>query len=249
MDIITDLAGGFVGPGTPSVDNRSGSMGLSTDPPTLYGVGLGPGDPGLVTRRAEEVIRSVPVVMVPFVGASSRAARVVRELDPEAVIVGYPAPMTRDEREREKAYREAARIAEELLEEHGRVAVCNLGDITLYSTFWHLVDRLRLDVRVSLVPGVPAGLLCAARVGRPLVMGDERLLVCTREPPERLLDGVDAVILYKPTERGIRLLLERGFRVYLCRSLGFPEEEVRRVREPERPGYLCTVIALREGEG
>ncbi|MHC1580821.1 MAG: precorrin-2 C(20)-methyltransferase [Methanopyraceae archaeon] len=217
---------------------------MSTGRPTLYGVGLGPGDPDLVTLRAAEVIRRVPVVMVPFVGASSRAAEVVKSLNPEAVIVGYQAPMTRDRREREKAYRKAARIAEELLREHGEVAVCSLGDVTLYSTFWHVVRWLRVDVNVELIPGIPAGLLCAVRIGRPLVMGNDRLLVCTREPPDRL-DDVDAVILYKPIKRGIRRLLEEGFDVYLCRELCFPGEEVKKIEEPEDPGYLCTVVGIR----
>ncbi|WP_456482338.1 precorrin-2 C(20)-methyltransferase [Methanopyrus sp.] len=219
---------------------------MNTGAPTLYGVGLGPGDPDLLTCKAVEVIKKVPVTMVPFVGAKSRAAMVVRAVDPEATVVGYHAPMTRDPEERDRAYSKAAETLTELLERFHEVAVCNLGDPTLYATFWHIVERIPLeDFEIELVPGIPACLLCAARIGRPLAMGSDKVLICTREPPEDL-ESVDTVVLYKPTRRGVERLLEKGFEVYTCRELGFGEERVERVDEAGfELGYLCTVIAFR----
>ncbi len=210
---------------------------------------MGPGDPDLLTRKAIEIIKKVPVTVVPFVGAESRAARIVRAVDPEATVVGYYAPMTRDPKERDRAYSQAARTLAELLERFHEVAICNLGDPTLYATFWHIVERIPLeDFEVELVPGIPAGLLCAARIGRPLAMGSDRVLICTREPPERL-ESADTVILYKPTRRGIERLLREGFEVYACRELGFEGERVERVNGAEfEPNYLCTIVALRHSE-
>ncbi|WP_456454405.1 precorrin-2 C(20)-methyltransferase [Methanopyrus sp.] len=219
---------------------------MNTGAPTLYGVGLGPGDPDLLTRKAIKIIKKVPVVMVPFVGAESRAARIVRAVDPEATVVGYYAPMTRDPEERDRAYSKAAKTLAKLLERFHEVAVCNLGDPTLYATFWHIVERIPLeDFEIELVPGIPAGLLCAARIGRPLAMESDKVLICTREPPEDL-ESTDTVILYKPTRRGIERLLRKGFEVYACRDLGFKGERVERVSAAEfEPNYLCTIVALR----
>ncbi|WP_457614144.1 precorrin-2 C(20)-methyltransferase [Methanopyrus sp.] len=203
----------------------------------------------MLTRRAIKIIKKVPVTVVPFVGTESRAARIVRAVDPEATVVGYHAPMTRDPKERDRAYSKAAKTLAGLLKRFYEVAICNLGDPTLYATFWHIVERIPLEnFEIELVSGIPAGLLCAARIGRPLAMGSDKVLICTREPPERL-GSADTVILYKPTRQGIERLLREGFEVYACRELGFEGERVERVNGEEfEPNYLCTIVALRDSE-
>ncbi len=203
-----------------------------------------------MTRRAEELVKGLPVLMAPFVGSRSRAAEVVLEINPDATIVGFNAPMTRDPEERDEEYGKAARTAEELLKEFGEVGMVTLGDPTLYSTVWHVVTRMRTEFELRLVPGVPAFLCCSAKARVPLTLDVGSCAIRTRSPEDEDLGAFDAIALYKPDPEGALKLLESGYRVFLCRNLGWNDEEVVELKtedDVERiRGYLCTVIGIRE---
>ncbi len=225
-------------------------MSRDNDAPTLYGIGLGPGDPDLVTRRAEELVKGLPVLMAPFVGGRSRAAEVVLEINPDATVVGFNAPMTRDPEERDREYGKAAATAEDLLREFDEVGMVTLGDPTLYSTVWHVVTRMRTEFNLELVPGIPAFLCCSARAGVPLTLDVGSCAIRTRSPEDEDLDAFEAIALYKPDPEGVARLLDAGYRVFLCRNLGWEGEEVVELKTEEDlekiRGYLCTVIGIRE---
>jgi precorrin-2/cobalt-factor-2 C20-methyltransferase len=121
---------------------------------TLYGVGLGPGDSGLVTVRGREVLRDADVVYSP--GRLSRT--VATQHVPEDRIGDLDFPMTRDPDELRRAWKEAAaEIAPQARE--GTAAFVTLGDPNVYSTFGHLRRTLAAfhdDVDLEIVPGVSA---------------------------------------------------------------------------------------------
>lgn len=155
----------------------------------IYGVGVGPGDPGLLTVRAVEVLQQVTAVMTPAPkrGGESLAYDIARTHLPAtcAVVHGH-FPMTEDAETLRAAWDEAAAGLLRLAAAAPPVAFITLGDAMLYSTWSYLltaIRRLAPDVAVETVPGVTAMAACAAAVGRPLAEGRDPLLVWPDEPP------------------------------------------------------------------
>lgn len=151
----------------------------------LVGVGVGPGDPELVTVKAARVLREAGVVLVPVLDGVTETGRA------ESVISQYVAAGRirrlsfalndrggRTER-RTSAWRHAAQaVADAFAEGHGTVAFGTLGDPSLYSTFSYLAQTVRElvpEVTVELVPGITAMQDLAARAGVSLAEGTEPL--------------------------------------------------------------------------
>ncbi|MFB6101490.1 MAG: cobalt-factor II C(20)-methyltransferase [Haloplanus sp.] len=163
---------------------------------TLYGVGLGPGDAGLVTVRGRDVLASADVVYSP--GRLSRA--VATEHVPESRIGDLDFPMTRDEDELRRAWKAAAaEIAPRARE--GTVAFVTLGDPNVYSTFGHLrrtLEAFHPDVDLTVVPGVSAVTAFAAALGVEVAAGSSLAL---REAARGAAPtGPDRMILFKVTD-------------------------------------------------
>jgi len=155
----------------------------------IHGVGVGPGDPGLLTVRAVDVLRSAGAVLAPAPhrGGDSLALSIVRPYLPAGCEVHTAHfPMTERRGELRVAWDEAAALLLRLAAAGAPVAFITLGDAMLYSTWSYLhaaVRRLAPDADVRTVPGVTAMSACAAAVGRPLAEGREPLLVWPDEPP------------------------------------------------------------------
>lgn len=180
----------------------------STPPPgTLYGVGLGPGDPELMTFKAAGVVARVDVLAVPVKakGADSFAGAIVRgHLRPGHTVLELVFPMRSDpEVLRPHWERGAARLAEHLL--HGRdVAFLCEGDPFTYGTFIHIfgqIARDHPDVPVEVVPGVSAFHAAAAATLTPLAAADDRVAVLPAtygvDVVGPLLERFDTVVLLK----------------------------------------------------
>ncbi|MCC8190425.1 MAG: precorrin-2 C(20)-methyltransferase [Planctomycetes bacterium] len=138
----------------------------------LYGVGVGPGDPGLLTLKAVETIRQCPVVAAP---RTPRGGTAALDIAREAVDIGGKEIVFLDfAMRRDPAVRAAAhRVSVERLRPHldaGRsVATLALGDVSLYASFRYLADRLRREgYAIRMVPGVPSFCAAAARLGTSL---------------------------------------------------------------------------------
>jgi precorrin-2/cobalt-factor-2 C20-methyltransferase len=118
---------------------------------TLYGVGLGPGDPDLVTVRGKRVLERVDRIYAP----GDLAARRAGAYAPAERIEQLSFPMTRDEEALEAAWAAAAETVAPVAA-HGEAAFVTIGDPKVYSTFAHLERALESDhdVEVQAVPGV-----------------------------------------------------------------------------------------------
>ncbi|MHB8793674.1 MAG: precorrin-2 C(20)-methyltransferase [Thermoleophilia bacterium] len=169
---------------------------------TLYGVGVGPGDPGLVTLRAVEVIRQVPTVAFPVnkEGAGSRAYDAVAGHLPESTTrLPLLMPMTRDRQLLESAHDAAVEAVVAAAADGRDVACLALGDPLFYSTFGYLAERFPGPVDV--VGGVSAISAMAAALGQPLADGDTPMVVVTGKAHDALRSALamDAsVVVIKP---------------------------------------------------
>lgn len=169
----------------------------------LRGVGLGPGDPGLITRRAAALIGAASVVAYPsLAGGDSLARAIAADLIPTgAREIRIDLPMTRDRAPAQAAYDAgAARIAEVLAEGEDVVCLCE-GDPLFYGSFMYLMARLRPRFAVEVVPGVTSLTACAAAAGLPLAARDAVLTILPGTLPDAAirerLRGADTVALMK----------------------------------------------------
>lgn len=227
----------------------------------LVGVGVGPGDPELVTVKGVRVLVEADLVVVPVMDpheqgraeatvrahvTHDRLRRLVFALDDR----GGPTA------ERLSAWEAAAdAVAEQLLERGGTVAFATIGDPNVYSTFTYLADAVRErvpDVGVETVPGITAMQDLAARSGTVLCEGTESLallpLTAGVEAFEEALAHFDSVVAYKGGRHMPAVLdvLRRSDRldgaVYGA-ALGLPDQQVGAAADaPPSAPYLSTVL-------
>jgi precorrin-2/cobalt-factor-2 C20-methyltransferase len=176
----------------------------------LYGIGLGPGDPELLTVKAVRLIQTAPVISY-FAKAGRRGnARgiVDRWLTGSPTEIPLHYPMTTEHAFDSPVYVTALAAFYEaavgLLSAHldaGRdVALLSEGDPLFYGSFMHMLIRLRGRYSVTLVPGVTGMAGCWAAAGEPMTWGDDTLLVLPGTLPlaaltERLRTTDSAVIM------------------------------------------------------
>jgi precorrin-2/cobalt-factor-2 C20-methyltransferase len=158
----------------------------------LVGVGVGPGDPELMTTRALRVLRQADRVFAPAtaVDAVGRAESIVRQSCPDVVVERLPFEMGCSPAARAGALDAAAARLVDCVDAGERVAFITLGDPNIYSTFSVVAEAVRArrpDVAVETVPGVMAFQDLAARTGAVLTSGTEQLSLVTA------LDGADAL--------------------------------------------------------
>lgn len=219
----------------------------------LTGVGVGPGDPELLTVKAVRVLREADVVVVPVLrlDEEGRAERTVRSnVDREVVRLvfalddrGGPTPARHD------AWDAAADAVAAM---DGNVAFATIGDPSIYSTFTYLADAVRErrpEVEVSTVPGITAMQDLAARSGTVLCEGTESLallpLTAGLDVFDRALEHFDSVVAYKGGRRmsEVREVIARHGRLeeaVFGAALGLVGEEIGPL--PDTAPYLSTVL-------
>ncbi|MFO7806602.1 MAG: precorrin-2 C(20)-methyltransferase [Paracoccaceae bacterium] len=182
---------------------RGGYLGQDDEKGTLFGVGVGPGAPDLITLRAARLIEGAAVIAYPtLAGADSFARSIAAGLIPAgAEEIVMDVPMTTDRAPAQAAYDTgAARIAAALDRRQDVVCLCE-GDPFFYGSFMYLFARLAGTYRCDVVPGVTSVTACAARAGRPLVARNERLTVLPGPLPEAELRdriaGAESVAIMK----------------------------------------------------
>lgn len=169
----------------------------------LIGVGVGPGDPELLTLKAIRLIQSAPVLAYTADGRGQSAARRTAAGFIRAGQEELPLRFSMDpeREERVRARREAARQVLSSLTAGCDVVFLTEGDPLLYSTFQHLTASLPGEIRVEVCPGISALNAAAAVAGFWLAVEDETLVVAPAETGlEHLREWLSAghtVVLFK----------------------------------------------------
>ena len=150
---------------------------------SLYGVGVGPGDPELLTIKAQRLLQRVEAICFTQLddGRESYALSVVIDLlgeaKPEFISIIVPSD---DTPVSEQTWRDAATQIGERLDQGQDVAFITEGDPMLYSEFSFLLDKIRAlrpDTPVEVIPGVSSVLAAASSAGVPLVTHGQRLAI------------------------------------------------------------------------
>lgn len=223
----------------------------------LYGVGVGPGDPELMTIKAVKTIERCDVIGIP---ARDRTSCTAYQIALQAVpsmadkpVIEAAVPMTTDAARLEAAYGEGSqRIAEQLLQGYS-VAFLNLGDPVIYGSYMEIHRRIAaagLEARV--INGVPSFCAVAAALGVPLGDGKEMIHIL----PGCYGTGDMASL------RGTKVLMKSGHRVgavrealcamemagqgkaYAVSNCGMKDEQICRDIKalPEDAGYFTTIV-------
>ena len=228
----------------------------------LYGIGVGPGDPELLTLKAYRVLSEVPVIFVPQKDeqSSSFAKAIISSLVDNSKISGLVFPMLRDEKQLAYHWQKAADTIWQHLKKGQDCALVNVGDPLLYGTFIHVLEALRKDhpdVKVEVVPGVSSITVAAARAIVPLAIGDERIAIISGgEKDDAIRDAInrfDTVVflkVYKVFDRLLGILDGMKLRekcVYVRRCTTSDEEIVRDISKlkGEKLDYFSLLILRR----
>lgn len=169
----------------------------------LYGVGLGPGDPELITLKAARLIGAAKVIAYPsLAGGDSFARAIAADIIPTtARELRINIPMTTERAPAQQAYDAAAHdIAQALSAGDDVVCLCE-GDPFFYGSFMYLFARLSDRFDVEIIPGVTSVTACAARARMPLAARNERLTILPgplpRDELRARIDGAETVAIMK----------------------------------------------------
>jgi len=229
---------------------------------TLYGIGVGPGDPELITLKAVNRLRKVDVV---FAAASTKneASLALSIASPHvrgnAEIVRLDFPMTRDQEVLEKAWRANADLVAAHLAQEKDAAFLTLGDPLTYSTFGYLLRTLNgllTEIPVVVIPGITSYQAAAAHTGRVLAESGENLAVVSgvaeEEELERILSAADSAVILKayknmPTIRRVLAKLGLADAAVFVTRLGHEGEEVITglANVPDKPSYFSLLLVRR----
>ncbi|MBF0274001.1 MAG: precorrin-2 C(20)-methyltransferase [Nitrospinae bacterium] len=151
---------------------------------TFYGLGVGPGDPKLITLKALEIIQAVDIVFIPVKkeGSESYAFNIVKEyVRPETQeIIELVFPMVKDKETLLSSWDKASETVFTLINEGKSAAFITEGDPFFYSTFIYLFERLKNKVpqeKIEVVPGITAFNASASTSGFSVANANDRLIV------------------------------------------------------------------------
>lgn len=176
----------------------------------LIGIGIGPGDPELITLKAYNLIKSCDYVFIPESKGGSLAGKITGEYIKDKKVIELSFPMGEDNQER---YVIAANIIDETLMDNETGVFLTLGDPMTYSTYAYLMKELmKLKVHIETIPGITSYNAAAALLGLPITLRDESFYLFDGNIDEEVLKKVHTVCILKVSKNKVEIIdkLERS---------------------------------------
>jgi precorrin-2/cobalt-factor-2 C20-methyltransferase len=227
----------------------------------FYGIGVGPGDPELLTLKAVNVIREVDVIIAPKTEKKedSLALTIARPyLKDNVEIVKQVFPMVVNFEQSPEAWESNKNEILALLQAGKKVAFLTLGDPMFYSTYIYVFRLLEnCGYEIETIPGVPAFCAIGSKLGYPLVEGNDILSIIPATATEKKIKEVIAVTdnvvmmkVYKNFPEIVDVLTENELtdKAVMISRCGLPDEMIIRDLEAakeQKVNYLSTILARR----
>lgn len=229
---------------------------------TLYGVGVGPGDPELITLKAVRILEKADFLAIPRTSAEkdSLALSIVNGvLRSKKEIIELVFPMSFDKKLLQNSWEKAVEGVKQKLDEGLDVAFITLGDPTVYSTYMYIHKTLKdMGYATEIIPGITSFCASAARAGISLGENSDTIAILPSayecENLDNVLDSFDNIVLMKVSKNMDKLkeklkeknLLEKTLLVSKC---GFHDERIEYDIEKidEKLSYFTTMIIKNDG--
>lgn len=220
----------------------------------LYGVGVGPGDPDLMTVRAQRLISQAKVIAYPAPDTGDSLARAIAAdaIRPGTLEIPMIVPMRAERFPAQDVYQAASRIIAEHLRTGDDVVVLCEGDPLFYGSFMYLFVRLSGEYPTEIVPGVSSLGAASAALGRPLVARNDVLTILPGPLPDRDLaprvKAADTVAIMKvgrhlPRLRALLTSLDLlGSSGYVERASMFAQRVMPLAEAPENAPYFSMIL-------
>lgn len=230
----------------------------------LIGVGVGPGDPELLTRKAIRVVQDADLVAYPTSGrqadgsdATNLALRIVSEYIEGKPLLEYLMPMTKDRAYVRSLHDACVEDLKKHLDEGKTVAFVTLGDPSIYSTYIYIHHKItEAGYDTSLVPGVPSFCAAAASMNDSLCEGSQPLVIVpvSHDTLDASMDYVGNKVYMKPGRSVSALrdkLRKKGIRrAVMVEKASLPDEKIYEDLDEagDKSSYFSLVIVKEDRE-
>ena len=224
----------------------------------LYGIGVGPGNPDLMTLRAKELLEKSSVIAYPVkkLGEEGVALNIISQrVDVKGKeVVELLFSMNPDDEVRKKCRAEAMEKICGLLDQGKDIAMVTLGDVAVYSTYMYIDRDIQArGYETEVVPGIPSFCHGAALARLPLMIGEESVAVVSlakrnNENAEKVLDAVDNLVIMKAfasIPAIVEMLKARNIpldNATVMSNVGMPDEYIGPLDPSREYGYFTTVL-------
>ena len=224
----------------------------------LYGIGVGPGNPDLMTLRAKELLEKAQVIAYPVkkLGEEGVALNIISQrVDVKGKeVVELLFSMNPDDEVRKKCRAEAMEKICGLLDQGKDIAMVTLGDVAVYSTYMYIDRDIQArGYETEVVPGIPSFCHGAALARLPLMIGEESVAVVSlakrnNENAERVLDAVDNLVIMKAfasIPAIVEMLNKRNIplaNATVMSNIGMEDEYLGPLDPNREYGYFTTVL-------
>ncbi|QGU00251.1 Cobalt-precorrin-2 C20-methyltransferase [Candidatus Syntrophocurvum alkaliphilum] len=204
----------------------------------LYAIGVGPGDPELLTLKAKRILEAVDYLFIPVSREDKRSIAfsiITKVVKKDWKIIEVLVPMTNDLVILQESWDETAKKISEVLDQGRDCAYITLGDPGTYSSFSYIhksLVALMPNLKVEIIPGITSYQAISAWVNKPLVEGQENLTIVpavqNREKISTQLDNFDNIVFLKAGKKYREIdeiLKQKGIsaRLTLASRFGFED--------------------------
>lgn len=223
----------------------------------LYGTGTGPGDPGLITLKAVEIIEKCAYIAVPNIvkenALSYQTALAAVPGIKDKNCICLEMPMTKDKKILEKSHIKAANTIAAVLNDGNDIAFLIIGDPSIYSTYIYIHNKIKeMGYQTEIISGVPSFCAASALIGQELVSGASQLHIIPSSY------GIDEALKLKGTKVLMKAgrqmpevkasLKQQNIHGILIENCGLANEHIYNCVNdmPDNPGYYSLIIIREE---
>lgn len=223
----------------------------------LYGIGVGPGDPELLTLKAVRLIKECEVIAVPGKQKEETIAyKIVQQAVPEIAekeCLEVDMPMTKDKEKLAQSHKAAFEKISQVLDSGKNIAFLTLGDPCVYSTYIYVHKEVeRAGYETEIISGIPSFCAVSARLNQGLVERSEMLhVIPSSYGIEEGMKLPGTRVLMKAGKKMGQVreqLKKRNVQVSMIENCGMENEKIYRSAEeiPEEAGYYSLIIVKEE---